>query len=131
VGRSPARALGQAPNQRAPHEAPEADPVLADLRNALEHLDEAELDEATATPSENPARTKSLRKLPGAQLLIGTGGNPRQLFDLIDSDEIERRALDVVTTADRLDQQAEDYLDDLLVSSECPPRDRADGEEEA
>jgi hypothetical protein len=83
---------------------PKPDAVLADLRNVLEHLDEAELDEATATRSDNPARTKSLRRLPGAQLLIGTGGNPRQLFDLIDSDEIERRALDVVTTADRLDQ---------------------------
>jgi hypothetical protein len=30
----------------------------------------------TATATSNPARTKSLRKLPAGQLLIGTGGNP-------------------------------------------------------
>ena len=43
----------------------------------------------TATATSHPARTKSLRKLPAGQLLIGTGGNPRQLFDLIGSAEIE------------------------------------------
>ncbi len=32
----------------------------------------------TATATSHPARTKSLRKLPAGQLLIGTGGNPRQ-----------------------------------------------------
>src|SRR3954454_2167540 len=42
---------------------PKPDPVLADLRNALEHLAEADLDESTATASSNPAPTKSLRKL--------------------------------------------------------------------
>jgi hypothetical protein len=109
--------------------APKPDPVLADLRNALEHLDEAELHEGTATASDKPARTKSLRKLPGAQLLIGTGGDPRQLFDLIDSDEVERRALDVVTTADRLDQEAEDYVHYLMANGQWPLRSDEDDEE--
>jgi hypothetical protein len=54
----------------------------------------------TATATSNPARTKSLRKLPAGQLFIGTGGNPRQLFDLIGSAEIEQRAWAVTTSTD-------------------------------
>src|SRR4051794_18548309 len=96
---------------------PKPDPVLADLRNALEHLDEADLDESTATASSNPARTKSLRKLLGSQLLIGTGANPGRLFDLIDSEEIEQRAW---TSTDRLEQEAEDYVADRRAHGEWP-----------
>jgi hypothetical protein len=91
---------------------PKPDPVLADLRNALEHLDES-----TATASSNPARTKSLRKLLGSQLLIGTGANPGRLFDLIDSEEIEQRAW---TSTDRLEQEAEDYVADRRAHGEWP-----------
>jgi len=109
---------------------PKPDPVLADLRNALEHLDEADLDEFTATASSNPARTKSLRKLPGGQLLIGTSGNPRRLFDLIDSAEIEQRAWAVTTSTDRLEQEAEDYAHELMARGEWPPWDPTDDEEE-
>ena len=96
---------------------PKPDPVLADLRNALEHLDEADLDESTATASSNPARTKSLRKLLGSRLLIGTGANPGRLFDLIDSEEIEQRAW---TSTDRLEQEAEDYVADRRAHGEWP-----------
>jgi hypothetical protein len=46
----------------------------------------------TATATSHPARTKSLPKPPVGPLLIGTGGNPRQLFDLIGSAEIDQRA---------------------------------------
>jgi hypothetical protein len=99
---------------------PKPDPVLADLRNALEHLDEADLSEFTATASSNPARTKSLRKLPGGQLLIGTGGNPRRLFDLIDSAEIEQRAWAITTSTDRLEQEAEDYVAEGMPRGEWP-----------
>src|SRR3954452_24033087 len=93
---------------------PKPNPVLADLGNALEHLDEADLDESTATATSNPARTKSLRKLPGSQLLIGTGRHPRRLFDLIDSAEIEQRAWAITTSTDSLEQQAEDYVADRM-----------------
>lgn len=93
---------------------PKADPVLGDLRNALEHLDEADLSVATATATSNPARTKSLRKLPGGQLLIGTGGQPRRLFDLIDSAEIEQRAWAITTSTDRLEEEAEAWAEDLM-----------------
>jgi len=99
---------------------PKPDPVLADLRNALEHLDEADLDESTATASSNPARTKSLRKLLGSQLLIGTGANPGRLFDLIDSEEIEQRAWTVTTSTARLEQEAEDYVADRRAHGEWP-----------
>lgn len=99
---------------------PKQDPVLADLRNALEHLDEADLDVATATASSNPARTKSLRRLPGGQLLIGTGGSPRRLFDLIDSVEIEQRVWAITTSTDRLEAEAEAWAEELMARGEWP-----------
>src|SRR3954454_2813121 len=107
---------------------PKPDPVLADLRNALEHLDEPDLDEFTATASSNPARTKSLRKLPGGQLLIGTSGNPRRLFDLIDSAEIEQRAWAVTTSTDRLEAEAEAWAEELTARGEWPTTEDEDDE---
>jgi hypothetical protein len=89
---------------------PEPDVVLADLRNALEHLDEAVLDDETvAAAGDDPSVNRSLRRLPGAELLIGTTGGPL-LFALIDPAEIERRAAAVVTTRDRSIQEAEDWV---------------------
>ncbi|MCZ2849016.1 hypothetical protein [Modestobacter sp. VKM Ac-2978] len=102
---------------------PKPDSVLADLRNALEHLDEAALDESTATATDNPARTTSLRKLPGSQLVIGVGGNPRQLFDLIDSAEIEQRAWELTTSTDRLEAEGEAWAQELMGSGEWPSAD--------
>src|SRR4051812_40882552 len=93
---------------------PKDDPVLGDLRNALEHLDEADLSVATAAATDNPARTKSLRKLPGGQLLIGTGGHPQRVFDLIDSADIEERAWAITTTTERLEEEAEAYAEDYM-----------------
>lgn len=96
-----------------------ADPVLTALRDALEHLDDAVLDEDTA--SAGPGRgNRSLRKLPGEQLYIGAFGTSR-LFGLVDPADLERRALALVTTADRLDQEAEDYAHDLMARGEWPP----------
>lgn len=109
--------------------APELDPVLADVRNALEHLDEAELGEFTAIAGDHPRRNRSLRNLPGGQLFIGTSRHPRRLFDLIDSAEIERRAFAVTTTAYRLDDEAEDYVRDVVSRGEGPPGS-AEGEDE-
>lgn len=86
------------------------DPVLADLRNALEHLDEATIDEeqATATAGDNHRRNRSLRRLPGAQLFIGTSNS--LLLGLIDSADLERRALSIVTTTDQLMEEAEAWV---------------------
>lgn len=109
---------------------PEPDAVLADLRNALEHLDEAVLDDdhALASAGDNPKANRSLRNLPGAKLHIGTGG-PR-LFDLIDSAEIERRAFGVVTTTDRMIEEAGAWASDLMARGEWPPWADVDPEEE-
>ncbi len=89
---------------------PEPDPVLADLRNALEHLDEAIIDgeHDVAVAGSDLRFNRSLRRLPGSQLLIGTGGS--NLFGLVDSAELERRALSIVTTTDRLMEEAEDWI---------------------
>src|SRR6185312_16774374 len=67
------------------------DRVLADLRNALEHLDEAQFEGHHAVPGEG---SRSLKELPGSQLRIATGNG--LAFGLIDVSELENRALGVV-----------------------------------
>jgi hypothetical protein len=90
-------------------EPPPRDQVLADLRNALEHLDEAEFDGGHAVPGD---RSRSLRALPNSQLAIETGH--RLAFGLIDVDELERRALSVVgTVEDELMEAAADWWADM------------------
>ena len=84
---------------------PPPDQVLADLRNALEHLDEAEFKDSHAVPGD---RSRSLKALPGGQLLIATGDG--LAFGLIDVNELEGRALGVVAAVeDELMQQAADW----------------------
>ena len=84
---------------------PPRDQVLADLRNALEHLDEAEFEGDHAVPGD---RSRSLRALPSSRLLIATGEG--LAFGLIDVNELESRALRVVgTVEDELMQQAADW----------------------
>jgi hypothetical protein len=108
---------------------PTPDPVLTALRDALEHLDDAVLDEDTAAAGPGKGN-RSLRKLPGGQLFIGVFGSQR-LFGLVDPDDIERRALAIVTTADRADQGAEDYVHDLMARGEWPPWDHEVDEDDA
>ncbi len=81
------------------------DKVLADLRNALEHLDEAEFDGGAAVPGE---ASRSLAALPDGRLAIRTGN--RLAFGLIEVDELERRALAIVhAVEEELMQAAEDW----------------------
>jgi hypothetical protein len=70
---------------------PEPDAVLANVRNALEHLDEADFEDYHAVPGDL-GDNRSLRALGGLPLTIGTsiGGN------LISPQELEKRALAVV-----------------------------------
>jgi hypothetical protein len=90
-------------------EPPERDPVLADVRNALEHLDEAEFEGDNAIPGEG---SRSLRRLPDSRLAIQTGG--RLAFGLIDVQELERRALGIVRKIeDRLLAEAESWWIDM------------------
>ncbi|MGH3223610.1 MAG: hypothetical protein ACRDPY_33830 [Streptosporangiaceae bacterium] len=65
--------------------------MLAELRNALEHLDEAEFEGGNAVPGD---KGWSLKALPNSRLAIEIGH--RLAFSLIDVDELERRALAVV-----------------------------------
>jgi hypothetical protein len=67
------------------------DRVLADLRNALEHLDEADFEGRAAVPGE---RSRSLAALPGGRLSLLSRGGPA--FGLIEVGELERRALALV-----------------------------------
>jgi len=86
-------------------EALPRDQVLADLRNALEHLDEAEFEGGHALPG---AGSRSLKALPGSRLLIATGYD--LAFGLIDVNELERRALGVVASVeDELMPEAADW----------------------
>jgi hypothetical protein len=91
--------------------APTPDPVLKLVRNALEHLDEAEFVEDAAVPGERGNR--SLRLLPDQQLQIALGG-PKS-FGLVDFEEIERRAAQTVKAIDdevwaALDAYAQDWV---------------------
>jgi hypothetical protein len=90
---------------------PPRDEVLANVRNALEHLDEADLEGGHAVPGFSGNR--SLRKLPGSRLELYTGYNGLA-FGLIDPDELERRALGVVAAIeDELMEAAADWWADM------------------
>lgn len=87
-------------------DSPPRDEVLANVRNALEHLDEAEFEGGHAVPGYSGNR--SLRKLPGGRLSLSTGRN--FAFGLIDPGELEQRALGVVAAIeDELVEQAADW----------------------
>jgi hypothetical protein len=83
--------------------------VLADLRNALEHLDEADFDGGAAIPGKG---SRSLAALPGGRLSVRSGG--RLAFGLIEVDELERRVLALVDAVEEeLMQEAADWLADM------------------
>jgi hypothetical protein len=77
-------------------EPPEPDEFLARVRNALEHLDEADFEEGQAVPGPLGSN-RSLRSLPGGGglwLALGFGDSP--LAGLISPTDLEKRALAVV-----------------------------------
>ncbi|MFE2207240.1 hypothetical protein [Streptomyces rubiginosohelvolus] len=87
-------------------EAPSQDKVLATVRNALEHLDEAEFEEGgfAVARADRGNSGRSLRELPGGGLPIEVGG---VLFGLIAPEEVEARALKIVSTIeDELERDA-------------------------
>jgi hypothetical protein len=89
---------------------PPRDEVLSNVRNALEHLDEAEFEGGAAVPGHSGNR--SLGKLPGSRLPLSTGHN--LAFALIDPSELVSRALGVVATVeDELMQEAADWWADM------------------
>jgi hypothetical protein len=84
------------------------DRVLADLRNALEHLYDAEFEGHHAVPGPGD-RNWSLKALPGSQLMIAARDSGLA-FGLIDVNELESRALGVIgTIEDELMEEAADW----------------------
>jgi hypothetical protein len=75
----------------------EEDTNLANLRNALEHLDEARLSFYQAIPNPAIARPQSLKNLPDSRLFLGFHESyTRALFGLISLEELEDRARSVL-----------------------------------
>jgi hypothetical protein len=94
-------------------EPPEADQVLKRVRDALEHLDDAEFEGFYAVPGDPSKRNRSLRALPDSRLMIAVGDE--LAFGLIDAKELEDRALAVVRRIeDELEQEAIDRYLDML-----------------
>lgn len=103
-----------------------ADPVLRDVRNALEHLDEAYLFAlAVAVPGPR-GRNTSLKRLPRAELDL-TSSIDGPLFGLIEPEELEERAFEYAAgMVDDLGDLALDrWIDDLVEAQNNPPPPRS------
>jgi hypothetical protein len=77
--------------------SPTPDPVLADVRNAMEHLYDADFDEegGVAPVPGSLGSNWSLRRLPNGQLNIVSGGG-RIGVGILTAGELEKRALGIV-----------------------------------
>lgn len=102
-------------------ETPEEDPLLRDVRNALEHLDEALFeDEHTAKSGDDPKMNRSLRRLPGGHLGIATGGKLFGNLELAELEAIARGHLDRLEQEFHEQEEAmveaavDSYIDDLI-----------------
>jgi hypothetical protein len=93
---------------------PEPDQDLARVRNALEHLDEADLEEGVAVPGPLGVN-RSLRSLPGERLSIGLGFGDSRFADLISPADLEKRALAAVKKVeDELEAEIQSQVDHYL-----------------
>jgi hypothetical protein len=94
------------------------DPVLKLIRDALEHLDEADFDEGDAVPpppqKKNDPKGRALRQLPAGRLPLTLGAGDQGLGG-ISSREVEQRALALVNGLDEAREQAaiDSFLEDL------------------
>lgn len=101
----------------------EPDAELRDLRNALEHLDEAVLEHGyVAEAGEDPRRNRSLRRLPGANIEIATGGKLFGTVNLRDLEAIAREQFERMEKEafDRDEAEIEaaidSYVDDVIAA---------------
>lgn len=96
-------------------ERPLRDPVLAILRNALEHLDDADIDGRSAVPgprSALPPKKQALAKLPGGSLPLVPP--PPVGSALLDREALKARARAALQSGQpRLDQMLKEYEDSL------------------
>jgi hypothetical protein len=96
-------------------EPPQGDEVLTALRNALEHLDEAEFTWDAAIPGHETKKNRSLRALPSSRIGLYTSeGLGPPAFGLIDVPDLEARALALVRSIDdELMAEAESWWIDM------------------
>jgi hypothetical protein len=98
-------------------EPPASKPQLRDLRNALEHLDQADFVGSNAVASNG---SWSLNRLPDGQLFIGTYDDGGRLFGVLTGAELEAMALDLIgALSGSIDDAAQELFDDLS-ASEAP-----------
>jgi hypothetical protein len=94
--------------------APQESQGLKDARDALEHLDEARLDDDGArSPAAKGVTGRALRKLPDQVLSFSLGGGT--LFEVLDPERLDAEALKVVASIEKeLDGQAVAAYEDLI-----------------
>ncbi|MFD9000872.1 hypothetical protein ACFV0T_07865 [Streptomyces sp. NPDC059582] len=94
--------------------APSENQNLKLARDALEHLNEARLDEDAATPpSAKGPQGRALRDFPDKMLSLSLGG--RTLFEILDPHQLDKEALKVVKSIeDELDARAQAAYEELL-----------------
>lgn len=95
---------------------PEEDRLMRLLRNSLEHLDEAELNDSEALPG--PSGNRSLRDLPGSRLPLGVtlGTDKIMVCDLVELDEIENNCRQLANAIlDEIERPAIDaYINQMI-----------------
>ncbi|GAA2349732.1 hypothetical protein GCM10009854_29310 [Saccharopolyspora halophila] len=79
---------------------------MKNLRDALEHLDEAIwLDDVTlGSPGEKGNAGRALRELPGGSLIFGLGFDEK-IMDLVDVGALSRETAAVIATLDREEEE--------------------------
>jgi hypothetical protein len=104
-------------------EPPEPGAEIRDLRNALEHLDDAVLDRGhRAEAGADPKKNRSLRRLPGETITIATGGKLFGTMDLRDLEAIAREHYERMEgeAFEREDAEIEaaidSYVDDVIAA---------------
>lgn len=88
--------------------APERMPYLRELRNAVVHLDESEIDEDEWTATPGPSQGRGLGALPHAELTIWLNGTGN-ILNVISADTLEAH---VDTLLDELGEELDDFARD-------------------
>lgn len=95
-------------------QVPTENQALKDARDALEHLDEAQLDdEGARSPAAKGGTGRALRKLPDEVLRFSLGGGT--LFEVLDPERLDEEALKIVASIEEeLNDWAVAAYEDLI-----------------